>query len=218
MIDTLDHCWRRIGVYGGDHSCPMLVETLHCRNCVIFSDAARTLFNREAAIDDDAETQHAGNAQESLRPALVFRLGEQWLGLPPLLVAEVAGRQPIRRLAHRTTGRLEGVVNVRGELCLCVALGELLGLGDRGETGATARMVLVSDAHTRVLAFRCEEVLGLQHFPEATLQPPPDTLPEPLRQCVEGLFAMKSGTMQSMQLAMLDGRAVLALLQQALFA
>ena len=213
MIDTLDHCWRRIGVYGGDQSCPMLVESLHCRNCVIFSDAARTLFDRESEADATEEWQRTGSAQESLRPALVFRLGEQWLGMPPLLVAEVAARQPIRRLAHRTTGRLDGVVNVRGELCLCVSLGELLGLGERSDSGGTARMILVCDDTTRVLAFRCEEVLGLQHFPDATMQPAPDTLPEPLRHCVEGLFPMKAG-----HVAMLDGKAVLDLLQQALFA
>lgn len=213
MSTALDHCWRRIGVYGGDQSCPMLVEALHCRNCAIFSNAARTLFDRESEADP-AEAWHVDKDGEGgLRPALVFRLGQQWLGLPPLLIAEVAARQPIRRLAHRTTGRLEGVVNVRGELHLCVSLGELLGLGTRSETAETARMVLVRDDRGQVLAFRCEEVLGLQHFPNSTLQPAPDTLPEPLRECVEALFPTPTG-----HVAMLRGDAVLDLLEQALFA
>ncbi|HEY2347312.1 MAG TPA: chemotaxis protein CheW [Xanthomonadaceae bacterium] len=213
MTAALDHCWRRIGVYGGDHSCPMLVETLHCRNCVIFSDAARTLFERASEPEVAEEWQRKESGEHSLRAALVFRLGQQWLGFPPALVAEVAARQPVRRLAHRTTGRLEGVVNVRGELRLCVSLGELLGLGERGEAGVTARMVLVQDSDTRVLAFRCDEVMGLQHFPEGSLQPPPDTLPEPLRQSVEGLFPLAGGHM-----AMLKGAAIVDLLEQALFA
>jgi len=148
-----------------------------------------------------------------MKAALVFRLGQQWLGLPPVLVAEVAAGQPLRRLAHRTTGRLEGVVNVRGELHLCVSLGELLGLGRRSDSTATARMVLVRDADAKVLAFRCEEVLGLQHFPNKAMQPAPDTLAEPLRECVQGLFPMRDG-----HIAMLDGDAVLNLLEQALFA
>jgi chemotaxis-related protein WspD len=210
---ALDHCWRRIGVYGGDHSCPQLVESLHCRNCPVFAAAARTLFDRESDVDTASESQHASTLQDVPTPALVFRLGQQWLGLPPALVAEVAARQPIRRLAHRTTGRLEGVVNVRGELHLCVSLGELLGLGTRGDTSSTARMVLVRDGSAKVLAFRCEEVLGLQQFANSSMQAPPDTLPEPLRECVQGLFPLKAG-----HVAMLKGDAVLELLEQALFA
>ena len=213
MNAALDHCWRRIGVYGGDQSCPLLVESLHCRNCPVFSDAARTLFDRTSDVEPAEEFREAIAGQDSLQATLVFRLGQQWLGLPPMLVAEVAARQPIRRLAHRTTGRLEGVVNVRGELHLCVSLGELLGLGARGDTSTTARMVLVKDSDAQVLAFRCEEVLGLQHFPKASMEAAPDTLPEPLRECVEGLFPMESGHM-----AMLSGEAVVNLLEQALFA
>jgi len=213
MNEVLDHCWRRIGVYGGDQSCPMLIESLHCRNCPIFSDAARTLFDRESDVDATDQWQRDDATQDSHAAALVFRLGHQWLGLPPALVAEVAARQPIRRLAHRTTGKLEGVVNVRGELHLCVALGELLGLGARSEASGTARMVLVSDSDSEILAFRCEEVAGLQHYPKNSLEPAPDTLPEPLRGCVTGLFPRDAG-----HVAMLDGKAVLELLEQALFA
>ncbi len=213
MKGTLEHCWRRIGVYGGDQSCPLLVECLHCRNCQVFSDAARTLFDRPSEADP-AEQWHAGiAAQGSQRSALVFRLGQQWLGLPPALVAEVAAQQFVRRLAHRTTGRLEGIVNVRGELHLCVSLDEVLGLGARGESSESVRMVLVRDSSARLLAFRCNEVLGLQHFPGNSLEPPPDTLPEPLRDCVEGLFPLKTG-----HVAMLKDEAVLHLLAQALFA
>jgi chemotaxis-related protein WspD len=213
MNANLDHCWRRIGVYGGDQTCPLLVEALHCRNCTVFSNAARTLFDRESEADPPESWNLQDNADASMRAALVFRLGQQWLGLPPLLIAEVAGRQPIRRLAHRTAGRLEGVVNVRGELHLCVSLGELLGLGASGETGDSARMVLVKDSGGQVLAFRCEEVLGLQHFPNSSVQPAPDTLPEPLRECVEALFPTPTG-----HVAMLRGDAVVDLLEQALFA
>lgn len=213
MNAILDHCWRRIGVYGGDQSCPLLVEALHCRNCQIFSNAARTLFDRESGIDAGEAERIRTDADDGLRSALVFRLGEQWLGLPPALVAEVAARQPVRRLAHRTTGRLEGVVNVRGELHLCVSLGELLGLGTRGDNGESARMVLVRDNDGQVLAFRCEEVLGLQQYPAGSAEPAPDTLAEPLRGCVEILFPTKDG-----HVAMLKGETVLDLLEQALFA
>ena len=58
MSGAPDPCWRRIGVYGGDHSCPLLAQTLHCRNCQVFSDAARTMFGRpsepESAAPEDS--------------------------------------------------------------------------------------------------------------------------------------------------------------------
>ncbi len=102
---------------------------------------------------------------------------------------------------------------MRDELHLCVSLGELLGLTTRGEISGSGRMVLVRDNDSKVLAFRCEEVLGPQHFPNSSMEPAPDTLPEPLRECVEGLFPLKVGHM-----AMLNGDAILNLLEQALFA
>ena len=76
MSETLNHCWRKIGVYGGDQSCPMLVEALHCRNCPVFSDAARTLFDRESEVDPAEEWQRTDSGQDRPRPALVFRLGQ----------------------------------------------------------------------------------------------------------------------------------------------
>ena len=95
MNAVLDHCWRHIGVYGGDQSCPRLVESVHCRNCPVFSDAARTLFDRTSGVESSEEWQHSSASQDSVKAALVFRLGQQWLGLPPALIAEVAARQPI---------------------------------------------------------------------------------------------------------------------------
>src|ERR1700733_11671904 len=40
-------CWNHIGV-AGDRSCPELETFIHCRNCPVFSAAARTFFDRPA--------------------------------------------------------------------------------------------------------------------------------------------------------------------------
>ncbi len=211
MTALPDRCWRFIGVQGGDHSCERLLEVLHCRNCPIYADAARALFDREsppdAASDGANELRHAG----SMRTALVFRLGTQWLGLPPGMVAEVAANPPVRRLAHRTEGRIEGVVNVRGELRLCVSLIELLGLGRRDAGSATARLVLVED-ESGPLAFRCDEVRGLLPYSDADIEPAPDTLRAPLDSCVSALMPTSSG-----HVALLDAGAVTRLLRTAVF-
>lgn len=211
MTAELDHCWRRIGVQGGDHSCERLVETLHCRNCPVFAAAARTLFEREAPIEPTSDWLRDLRRPGSTRTALVFRLGNQWLGLPPAMVAEVAANPPVRRLAHRTEGRIEGVVNVRGELRLCVSLVELLGLGRRGLAESGARLMLVED-EGGVLAFRCDEVRGLVPYTEDAVQPPPDTLPSPLDVCVDALLPFAAG-----HAALLNAAAVARLLRKAVF-
>lgn len=206
-----ERCWRQIGVQGGDHSCDRLADVLHCRNCPVYAEAARALFERESPLDttDDGDllARHDGIS----RTALVFRLGTQWLGLPPGMVAEVAGNPPVRRLAHRTAGRIEGVVNVRGDLRLCVSLIELLGLGRRDAGSATARLVLVED-DSGPLAFRCDEVRGLLPYTEHSIEPPPDTLRAPLDSCVSALMPTAWG-----RVALLDAVAVTRLLRTAVF-
>ena len=208
---TLDHCWRRIGVQGGDHSCERLAEVLHCRNCPVFSAAARTLLERESPAGPTPEWREIDSRREGRASTLVFRLGGQWLGLPPDHVVEVAPNRDVRRLAHRTSGRIEGLVNVRGELRLCVSLVELLGLGTRGPGDARARLVLVQD-DDHVLAFRCDEMQGLASHAAGATQAPPDTLPAALRGCVAAMLPL-----DHRHVALLDGAALTRLLRQAVF-
>jgi chemotaxis-related protein WspD len=210
-VVELDHCWRRIGVVGGDHSCPRLAEALHCRNCPVFAAAARTLLQRESGAEPTPEWRAPESHLQGRASALVFRLGAQWLGLPPSLVVEVAPNRAVRRLAHRTAGRIEGLVNVRGELRLCVALVELLGLGARAAGDARSRLVLVHD-DDQVLAFRCEEMQGLASYPVADAQAPPDTLPAALRGVVAGMLPL-----DQRHVALLDAAALTRLLRQAVF-
>jgi chemotaxis-related protein WspD len=208
---ALDHCWRRIGVQGGDHSCERLDQVLHCRNCPVFSAAARTLLQRESPAEAVPEWRDIDRRRQDRASALVFRLGAQWLGLPPDQVVEVAPNPGVRRLAHRTGGRIEGLVNVRGELRLCVSLVELLGLGTRGAGDGRARLVLVHD-QGQVLAFRCDEMQGLAAYGTGQVQAPPDTLPAALRGCVAGMLPL-----DGRHVALLDGEGLTRLLRQAVF-
>ncbi len=71
-----------------------------------------------APVDDDAVT----------RSLLMFRLGEEWLGLTTRSLVEVAPLQPIHSLPHQRSRALLGVANVRGALVACLSLVELLDL------------------------------------------------------------------------------------------
>ncbi len=212
-MTAAEHCWRRIGVYGGgDQSCDKLAEVLHCRNCPTFRAAARTLFEREAppASVRDSLAATDASAGSSL---LLFRLGHQWLGLPPTLLVEIATAGAIRRLAHRAGGLIEGVVGVRGELHLCVALSELLDLGRRSASGAAGeRLVLVRGAQAAALAFRADEVRGLVHAPVAGPLAPPQALTTALARVLSGFFEHPLG-----RVGVLEPSALILLLEEALF-
>ena len=212
MKPVVDACWRRIGVYaGGDHSCERLAEVIHCRNCPVYHEAARSVFAREVEAEAQIALVEARDVATEAS-ALVFRLGTQWLGIATRRLAEVAADRPVRRLAHRTAGRIEGAINVRGELHLCVALSELLGLSQRDKRADTARLILLRDPTGALLAFRTDEVRGLHHYRMSTVEPPPDTLSDTLKRCVSGLIPY-----QENRLALLRDEAIVELLEEALF-
>lgn len=208
-----EHCWRRIGVYGGDHSCERLVEEIHCRNCAVFRAAARGLLQRELEPLPPLSSALQQKRQDEDRSVLAFRLGREWLGLRCERVAEVAEARAPRRLAHRDGGRLEGVVAVRGELHLCVALIEVLQLGTRAElAGDRTRLVLLQPPQAPPIAFRASEVVGLRRIGIRELEEVPATLPAPLARCLAGVASFEQGRM-----ALLDEAALLQVLEEALY-
>ncbi len=213
MSPPVAQCWRKIGVYGGDHSCVQLRSDIHCRNCAVFRDAARGLLLREADPLPPLATTLGGRSSEDSRSVLAFRLGREWLGLRCERIAEVAEARVPRRIAHRSNGRLEGLVPVRGELHLCVALIEVLQLGQRHELGGErTRLVLLAPANAAPIAFRASEVAGLRSVHAHQIEEVPATLPPALARCLSGVVDGEHGRM-----ALLDDNAVLAALEEALY-
>src|SRR5271170_7391320 len=130
VTTLVDDCWNRIGV-SGDRTCPELEAHVHCRNCPVFSRAARSFFDRKAPEGYLAEWSEllgrpvgAGATDESA--LLIFRLGSEWLALALSVVSEVTGLRPVHRVPHRTNRVFSGLVSLRGQLQLCVTLHGLL--------------------------------------------------------------------------------------------
>ena len=124
-------CWNRIGVHG-DHSCPELAQYVHCQNCPVFAAAGRRFLDAPTPpgyLDEWAErlAAPAEEAAADLEGALVFRLADEWLALSVHALVEVTTPRPVHHVPHRG-GLLAGLVNIRGELCLCVHLAKLLGI------------------------------------------------------------------------------------------
>lgn len=183
---AIDDCWNRVGVWRcGAEVCPELARVIHCRNCERYSAAGRQLLQREIpAGHRDEWTRALAEPKRRRLPdtesIVIFRLGDEWLAIPSRIVNEITSARPIRRLPH-TRSLVKGLVNMRGELHLCMSLGALLGLEKGGQprrigsVGISDRMLLIGDRGDRYV-FPVTEVHGLHRHHPGELQPAPATL------------------------------------------
>ena len=167
-------CWNQIGV-SGDGTCPELAKVIHCRNCPVYAAGGRSLLEREPPADylrewtqALAEAKDEDEADDTLS-VLIFRLGREWLALPTHVCQEVAEMRPIHTLPHRSGPVLLGLVNIRGQIRLCVSLRELLGLVPADDSDRTTNhnnprclVVIAGDSDHWVLLV--DELHGIQRF------------------------------------------------------
>lgn len=146
MQTIQQNCWNQIGVQG-DRTCSELEIVVHCQNCSVYSQAGRRLLDRPApdgyvaewtAMLAQTQTQQADYS--TVVSVAIFRLGQEWLALPASLFNQVLEPAPVHSLPHRSDRILRGIVNVRGQLLLCVSLHELLGIAADPESPITSQL------------------------------------------------------------------------------
>jgi len=207
-------CWKTVGVMG-DGSCPELPAAVHCRNCKVFMEAGRQLFEREPPADY-VEEQTAQLSQEVSEQAagseamIIFRVGSEWLALDVQSVVEVAEPRTVHRVPHRSDRLLLGIVNIRGELQLCVSLREVLGIGgtdelpdvgkssagpsgivaedDAGKPARSASRLLVAERSGGRWAFAVDEVAGVYRVRTDRLGNVPSTVAKSVGRLADVVF------------------------------
>ena len=200
IVAPMPECWSRIGV-AGDRSCPELETFIHCRNCPVLAEAARTFFDRPApdgyveswsAILDEPPVAATPDATS----VLIFRLGDEWFALPTSVLVEVTILRPLHSVPHRTGGVLAGIVNVRGQLQLCISLSSLLALeartvdrpdDDIGLTGTAGRLLVVEWNACRWV-FAVDQVAGVHSVPRAAMRSVPSTVSQASHRATQALF------------------------------
>lgn len=192
-------CWNQIGV-SGDGTCPELAKVIHCRNCPIYAAGGRSLLEREPPADylrewtqALAEAKDEDQAEDALS-VLIFRLGREWLALPTHVCQEVAEMRPIHILPHRSGPVLLGLVNIRGQIRLCVSLRELLGLEPADDSGRTTHhknprclVVIARDRDHWVLLV--DEIYGVQRFHHSAVRDAPVTVAKATPGLTQGVIA-----------------------------
>ncbi|MFM7137345.1 MAG: chemotaxis protein CheW [Planctomycetota bacterium] len=229
----MPECWRVIGVTG-DRSCPELERFIHCRNCPVLAEAARGFFDRpappgyleawQAILEEPEEAIDADGAS-----LLVFRLASEWLALPATMLVEVTPVRRIHAVPHRAGTPLAGLVNIRGELQLCLSFHALLGLpggprppaaagnaaptGPDAEAEAVPRLLVVERSGGRAAerwVLGADEVAGVQRVPRSALRPVPATVGQAAARCSTALFAWRDR-----DVAVLDEERLFATFRQA---
>ena len=248
-------CWNQIGT-SGDGSCPELRTHIHCRNCPVFASAARTFFSRPAPAgyleewtcwlaespgtnDSESCRSIASDEQDldrDLVSVLVFRLGPEWLAFRTQTVTEVTLPRPVHRIPHRSSKILIGLVNLRGQLQLCVSLHGLLGVDipdgpshdgsishlprppvTDGKVVASTpltispgpRLVVLRDQdRSETWIFAAEEVLGVHRLSRSQLRGVPSSLANPDVSFSQAILSWKDRSV-----AFLDEQRVFAALR-----
>ncbi len=198
-------CWNTIGV-AGNGSCQELLRFVHCRNCPVYSAAT------------PAKTS-----------VVIFRIASEWLALPTHAFQEVTERRAMHSLPHRRRDLVLGLVNVRGELLVCVSLGRWLGLAGLGTSdewrvrrAAGALPVtrhpshgpdrlLVANWGGNRIAFPVGEVHGINRVHWEKLHEPPATIAKSMNSYSRGVFAWRDHTV-----GFLDADALFAALNRSL--
>jgi len=180
-----NRCWNQIGTWGAG-TCPELTAAVHCRNCPVHAQAAVELLDRDlpAGYRSEAEDRFTLAMNPPARgdsSAVIFRVGPEWLALPTMVFKEVCEMRPIHSLPHLRGGVVRGIVNVRGELLVCISLSALLSIPeDPGQSGGSRtslaeRLLVAGDDDERVV-FPVQEVHGIHRFAAAQLLEAPATV------------------------------------------
>jgi chemotaxis-related protein WspD len=181
----LDDCWNRIGVRG-DRSCARLIAHIHCRNCPVYSAAARRLLDTPASSDySRAWTDHFAQpfavVEADTHSVMIFRVGAEWLAVSTHSCAEVTSSRVIHSLPHRRSGAVLGLANVRGVLRVCVSLGAILQVtadtaADQAAQRSVTQRLLVLSWPDGTVAVPVDEVHGVHRFRAQDSKQVPATL------------------------------------------
>ena len=184
----IDDCWNQIGVWGDKTNvCPKLADVIHCRNCDVYSEAGRTVLDRK--LPEEYETKWAKIYSESkeekksgTESITIFRLGNEWLALPTNIIDEISNISEVHSLPHQRTKILRGLMNLRGQMSICVSLGQLLdvekheqheNIDSRNRT--YERMIAVNHNESSFI-FLVSEVKSTYRLHPGELKEPPSTL------------------------------------------
>ncbi len=182
LQENSKECWNRIGDWG-DATCVELETAIHCHNCPVYAAAGRSLLDREAPEGYLSEWTRVLAREDEVGnldalSVLVFRLQKEWLALSTRLFKELLEERVVCHLPHRSNDVFMGLVNVQGEMRLCISLSDFLGLEKEDHSAQKMshivyRRMAVVEREGDCWVFPVDEVHGIHRFhPDELLDVP----------------------------------------------
>jgi chemotaxis-related protein WspD len=215
----LNDCWNRVGVFG-DRTCQELLQSVHCRNCHVYSAAGRSLLERlppgdylqewtavlaETKRGAESSTLSADGtvvrSDQSLS-VMIFRLSSELFALPVGVFLEVSSPFVIHSVPRRSNTLFLGMVNIRGEIMLAASLTTLLGLATTCTSGSSHQGVVrmaVAGTPEGKWVFPIDEIYGIYLFNRDDVKSPSVVISHADESYTRGVFQW-----QNRSVALLD--------------
>lgn len=155
----------------------------------------------------ESQRREVVNVDEPMIKLVIFRLGERCFAFPGEVIREVLpGDEPVFFVPGMPS-TIEGVINVRGDIESVILLQRVLQLSAATEPASGPRAsILLGQGQQMHSGLRVDRLLDVVDVPQSLVQPPPDSLPEHLRECVTGLLSY-----QQLAITLLDLDQVFAI-------
>lgn len=199
----IDDCWNQIGVWGDKSTiCPKLTDVIHCRNCEIYSKAGRTVLERRLPEEYEAKwakvySENKKEKNSGTESVTIFRLGNEWLALPTNIIDEISDISPIHSIPHQRTPILRGLMNLRGQMSICISLGQLLDISKFEERenhdirNRTYERMIAVNHNESSFVFLVSEVKSTHRYHPNELKEPPSTLSHAKGTFTKGILPWK---------------------------
>jgi chemotaxis-related protein WspD len=214
-------CWNDIGVEG-NNSCPELAQFGHCRNCPVYADAGTSFFDRNIPEDyrldwTDILRRKKEVYQTGTTSIIVFGIADERLALPTAMLREVIDFRSVHHVPRRSGSVLLGLVNVRGEIQLCVSLAGLFGIesaeleAERRSADHSAKRMIVAERSGEVWVFPVDRVHGSHRVLNSNIVSPPVTVERSASRFTRGVVQL-----ENMPVGLLDIEAIFAMLRKGI--
>ena len=195
-FEETNNCWKQEGIWGNG-SCVELKQVINCRNCKIYSAAGRNLLERKPPVGYVEEWTKILAEEKIIRnqkniSVVIFRCGTECLALSTKVFKEITQMRIMHSLPHKSNTTLLGMVNIRGEIQLCVSFHGLLDLKKdnailKNKNFNTFKRMVVIEKEGKKWVFPVDEIYGIYHFNQEAIGNVPVTVSKTAANFTKGI-------------------------------